>query len=223
MVEAIQGSDHDDPKTNQESNQTEELQGVMEEHPSYVKGSGGSRWGAVRPAAVGLAGFFALSVPVTVGHDHGASAGVTAASSPSTELSRLPPGWPEPVPQIDTDRASDVWNSVYRQCERFGIADQAVVMFQVMWEESRLRADVVSPSLKYEGIAQFAPETFYWNVRAMRRLGLISREVNYSPFHPEQAIEVMAWMWSKGYSNHWGPYSRVAERLERKSGSEQVN
>ena len=90
-------------------------------------------------------------------------------------------------------------------------------MFEVLWEESRLQPEVISPSGNYEGISQFLGSTFRRNVRSMKRLGLVPDDAVYSPLDPVQASEVMAWMWSQGYTNHWGPYQRVAQRRDREA------
>lgn len=118
-----------------------------------------------------------------------------------------------PSPELNGVRDSDVWSTVHAACARYGIADEAVTMFLVLWEESRFKADAVSDCGRYHGIGQFTRSTFRFSVERMRRLGLIWGDDDWSPLDPAQAIEVMAWMWSKGYHNHWGPYRRVVRRL----------
>ena len=112
---------------------------------------------------------------------------------------------------------------VYAACQRYGITDQALAMYQVLWEESRLTSKVRSGCGRYHGISQFTPYTFRRNVEAMRRLGLIWGDEPWSAFNPVQAIEVMAWMWSQGYQDHWGPYRRVLRRLATARASERLN
>jgi hypothetical protein len=180
---------------------------------------------AARAARIGIVGLFALSLPVGGGRSGDLSASSSPVSGPGLSplpagwpvLSALPAGWPGPTPEVDDEHSLRIWNAVYRQCERFGVAHEAIAMYHVLWEESRLRTDVVSPSRLYEGISQFLPSTFRRNVRTMKRLGVLPEDVEYSPMDPDQAIEVMAWMWSQGYSSHWGPYQRVAQRLEREA------
>ena len=57
----------------------------------------------------------------------------------------------------------------------------------------------------------------------MRRLGLIWGDEEWSPFDPAQAIEVMAWMWSQGFHDHWGPYRRVARGSARVRAAARLN
>jgi hypothetical protein len=200
---------------------------MTEAYPDHIQGPPRHRRTAARAAQIGFAGLFVLSLPVGGGRSGNLSASSAPVSSPDLSslpagwpgLSTLPAGWPGPVPEVDDDHSRTIWNTVYRQCERFAVTEQAIAMYQVMWEESRLQADVVSPCGLYQGIAQFVRPTFRRNVRAMKRLGLIPGEAAYSPLDPDQAIEVMAWMWSQGYSSHWGPYRRVAQRLERETQS----
>lgn len=127
----------------------------------------------------------------------------------------LPAGWPGEMPRLSTPAESDVWSIVYAACERHGILGEAVTMYHVLWEESRLTPKVRSSCGRYNGIGQFTRSTFRRNVESMRRLGLIQGDEEWSPFNPAQAIEVMAWMWSQGYHDHWGPYRRVVRRLAR--------
>jgi hypothetical protein len=193
----------------------------MEAISSSVQGSGRLRTPAAKAAWIGFAGFFALALPVGTSRSGDLSASSAPVSSP--DLSTLPAGWPGvsildagwpgPVPEVDDEHSLEIWNAVYRQCQRFAITDQAISMYQVIWEESRLKPKVVSPCGLYEGVSQFLGSTFRRNVRAMKRLDLIPKDAKYNPFDPDQAIEVMAWMWSQGYSSHWGPYRRVSRRL----------
>ncbi len=131
-------------------------------------------------------------------------------------FSTLPAGWPAPSPAVASDAEARVWSLVWNSCERYGISDQALAMYGVLWEESRCKAGVRSPCGRYFGIGQFAPSTFRQNVQEMERRGLIPRDSGFSPFNDEQAIQVMAFMWSEGYERHWGPYQRVAKRVARR-------
>lgn len=171
-------------------------------------------------AGVSLASLIALAVPVD-GHDKPAAGG-TPLSIPTQDLPRLgftvlPAGWPAPAPEPAPEMASSLeeraWSLVTAACERFGISGQALAMYHVLREESRFLPHVKSPSGRYQGISQFSRSTFHRNVRRMREAGLISKTISYSPLNPAQAIEVMAWMWSQGYSSHWGPYRRVVRQL----------
>ena len=128
-------------------------------------------------------------------------------------FSTLPAGWPGPSPDLRTRDENGVWSMVHSACARHGILDEAVTMYHVLWEESRLTPKVRSSCGRYYGIGQFTLSTFRYNVEAMRRLGLIWGDDHWTPYDPAQAIEVMAWMWSQGYHGHWGPYRRVARRL----------
>jgi len=168
---------------------------------------------ALRIAGAGLASVLAFGVPMD-GNSR-ASAGGPALLNPAMlpGFSTLPAGWPGVVPQLESPVEADVWSTVYAACERYGILDQAVTMYQVLWEESRLTPAIRSACGRYYGIGQFTRSTFRHNVEVMRRLGLIWGDGEWSPNDPAQAIEVMAWMWSQGFHDHWGPYRRVTRRL----------
>ena len=182
-----------------------------------------SRGTSLRIAGASLASVLALCVPIdgSSGVKAGGPNVVTPAQLPG--FTTLPAGWPDPVPELKGPHQEDVWALVHAACSRYGIADQAVAMYHVLWEESRLTPQVRSGCGRYNGISQFSPYTFRRNVAAMRRLGLIWGNEEWSPFDPSQAIEVMAWMWSQGYQNHWGPYRRVLRRLATARAAERLN
>ena len=182
-----------------------------------------SRGTTLRLVGAGLASVLAFGVPMdgSGGVKAGGPSMVTPTQLP--EFTTLPAGWPDPAPELKAAGDEGVWTMVYASCRRYGIADQALTMFQVLWEESRLTSTVSSGCGRYHGISQFTPYTFRSNVNAMRRLGLIWGDDNWSPFNPAQAIEVMAWMWSQGYQNHWGPYRRVVRRIASARAAERLN
>ncbi|KAA0252860.1 MAG: hypothetical protein EDX89_16960 [Acidobacteria bacterium] len=174
----------------------------------------------LRLAGLGLASLLALSTPLD-------DAGSLNGDEPVPELVRdvpgateLPAGWPGAIPELNSDHEWKIWNRVFDQCERFGISDEALVMYHVLWEESRLLPHVRSACGRYLGIGQFVPRTFRANVAEMKKHGLLAEDVRYSPFDPDQAIEVMAFMWSRGHQNHWGPWRRVSRRLARESAAD---
>ena len=171
------------------------------------------RGAALRIAGAGLASVLAFGVPAD--GSSRASAGGPVLLNPAMlpGFSTLPAGWPGLVPELEGPVEIDVWSTVYAACERYGILDEAVTMYQVLWEESRLTPAVRSACGRYFGIGQFTRSTFRHNVEVMRRLGLIWGDGDWSPNDPAQAIEVMAWMWSQGFHDHWGPYRRVSRRL----------
>jgi hypothetical protein len=178
---------------------------------------------ALRIAGAGLASVLAFGVP-TDGNSR-ASAGGPALLNPAMlpGFSTLPAGWPGRAPELETPAEAEIWSTVYSACERYGILDQAVTLYQVLWEESRLTPAVRSACGRYYGIGQFTRSTFRYNVEVMRRLGLIWGDGEWSPTDPAQAIEVMAWMWSKGFHDHWGPYRRVSRRLATVRTSARLN
>lgn len=182
-----------------------------------------SRGGVLRLAGAGLASVLALGVPMD--GSGGLSAGGPILVNPSLlpGFSTLPAGWPGPVPELRTPAETDVWSMVHSACRRHGISDEAVAMYHVLWEESRFTSRVRSGCGRYFGISQFTASTFRHNVEAMRRLGLIWGDESWSPFDPAQAIEVMAWMWSQGYQDHWGPYRRVVRRLAKAESLARLN
>lgn len=171
------------------------------------------RGAALRIAGAGLASVLAFGLPMD-GNGR-TNAGAPALLDPAMlpGFSTLPVGWPGVVPDRKTPREDDTWSMVFAACERYGIAGEAVTMYRVLWEESRLMPEVRSPCGRYYGIGQFTRSTFRANVEAMRRLGLIWGGEKWSPFDPAQAIEVMAWMWSRGFHDQWGPYRRVLRQL----------
>lgn len=181
------------------------------------------RGATLRLVGAGLASVLAFGVPMD--GSGGVRAGGPSLVTPTQlpEFTTLPAGWPDPAPKLNAAGEENVWAMVYASCRRYGISDQALTMFQVLWEESRLTSRVSSGCGRYHGISQFTPYTFRSNVNAMRRLGLIWGDEEWSPFNPAQAIEVMAWMWSQGYQNHWGPYRRVVRRLATARAAERLN
>ena len=182
-----------------------------------------SRGPTLRLAGAGLASVLAFGVPID--GSSGVNAGGPTLTTPTDlpGLTRLPAGWPGAVPELKGSLEQDVWTMVHASCSRYDIADQALAMYHVLWEESRLTSRVRSGCGRYHGISQFTRYTFRRNVAAMRRLGLIWGDEEWSPFNAAQAIEVMAWMWSQGYQNHWGPYRRVVRRLATARAAERIN
>ena len=179
---------------------------------------------ALRATGLGLVTFLAVSAPVdetgrlAVGDFPG-----SAIPRETPGLTVLPDGWPAPAatptpvptPRLTTAHEARIWKLVLNACERYDCTGDALLIYDVLWEESRLLPDVKSPCGRYLGMAQFKPSTFDANVRRMQQLGLLPQTMAFSPYQPEHAIEVMAWMWSQGYENHWGPYRRVARRFGR--------
>jgi hypothetical protein len=182
-----------------------------------------SRGTALRLAGAGLASVLALGVPMD--GSGRVSAGGDEAFAPNRlpGFTVLPAGWPDPSPELKDVRESDIWSTVQAACAKYGISDEAVTMFLVLWEESRFAPRARSECGRYHGIGQFTHSTFRWSVERMRRLGLIWGEDEWSPLVPAQAIEVMAWMWSRGDHNHWGPYRRVVGRLAASEVAERPN
>ena len=181
-------------------------------------------WGtALRFNGAVLASVLALGVPMD--GSGGVSAGEPILTTPARlpGSSVLPSGWPGDVPELKTPLELDVWTVVHAACQRHGIADEALTMYQVLWEESRLTPQVRSSCGRYHGIGQFTLSTFFSNVEAMQHLGLIWGDEEWSPLNPDQAIEVMAWMWSRRYHDHWGPYRRVVRRLAATAAATRLN
>lgn len=182
----------------------EELRGTAERR---------SRGSALRLAGAGLASVLAFGVPMDGRGSVSAGGDESLAPSQMPGFTVLPAGWPGAAPELKDLRESDVWSTVQAACSRYGISDEAVTMFLVLWEESRFAPRALSDCGRYHGIGQFTLSTFRYSVDRMRRLGLIWGDEEWSPLVPAQAIEVMAWMWSRGDHNHWGPYRRVVRRL----------
>ena len=182
-----------------------------------------SRGGALRLAGAGLASVLALGSPTDGGNAARAVVPILVAPAVLPGFSTLPAGWPGPVPDLTTPREADVWAMVHAACRRHGIPEQAYAMYQVLWEESRLFPGVRSGCGRYYGISQFTRSTFRANVCEMRHLGLVWGDEEWSPMNPAQAIEVMAWMWSQGYHDHWGPYRRVVRRIATAQASARLN
>lgn len=178
---------------------------------------------ALRLAGAGLASVLAFGVPLDGGSGASALGPELLAPAPDSGFTTLPDGWPSATPKLGSRLEADTWTMVYAACRRHGILDQAVTMYHVLWEESRLTAGVRSSCGRYDGIGQFTRSTFRYNVEAMRRIGLIWGDGEWSPFNPVQAIEVMAWMWSRGYHDHWGPYRRVVRKLATAGAAARLN
>lgn len=182
-----------------------------------------SRGKALRLAGASLASVLAFGVPMDGSGRVSAGGDEPLAPSRLPGFTVLPAGWPGHSPELRNVRESDVWSKVQAACERYDISDEAVTMFLVLWEESRFKGDALSDCGRYHGIGQFTLSTFRWSVERMRRLGLIWGDDEWSPLDPSQAIEVMAWMWSRGDHNHWGPYRRVVRRLAASENAARPN
>lgn len=193
-----------------------------EEQPVEVPGRR-IRGTALRIAGAGLVSVLSFGAP-TDGNGH-LSAGGPAFLNPSMlpGFSTLPAGWPGLVPDLKSPLEAEVWSTVYDACEKYGIVDDALAMYHVLWEESRFTPQIRSACGRYFGIGQFTRSTFRQNVAVMRRLGLIWGDEEWSPTDPAQAIEVMAWMWSQGFHEHWGPYRRVSRRLANEKVANRLN
>ena len=141
-----------------------------------------SRGTTLRFAGAGLASVLAFGVPMDGGG--GVSAGGPSLLTPARlpGFTTLPSGWPGPSPDLRNPLEADVWSMVYAACGRHGILDEAVTMYHVLWEESRLTPNVRSRCGRYYGIGQFTLPTFRYNVEAMRRLGLIWGDEEWSPY-----------------------------------------
>ena len=177
----------------------------------------------LRLAGAGLASVLAFGVPMDGSGGVRAGGPVVLKPAQLPGESTLPAGWPGPLPELSTSHEEAVWAMVHDACRRYGILDEALAMYQVLWEESRLTAKVRSGCGRYHGISQFTLSTFRANVEEMRRAGLIWGSDTWTPVDPAQAIEVMAWMWSRGYHDHWGPYRRVIRRMATAGVSSRLN
>jgi hypothetical protein len=123
-----------------------------------------------------------------------------------------PPALGEPI--AEGADAAFLWGLVKRYSEKYRVQDDAVKIYRVIFEESRFLDSVRSRGGEYLGMCQFRPSTFNYNVKAMKELMLLPKDVRFSPFNPEHAIHVMTWMWSRGYKDHWGPTRRVERQVE---------
>ncbi len=172
------------------------------------------RGAGLKIAGASLASLLAIATPI----DEGGplclgEEPAPALSGGGPEIAALPAGWPAPTPELTNDHETWIWSLVWKHCARFSVTGQALTMYHVLWEESRLLPEVKSACGRYFGIGQFVRSTFNSNVAEMKKRGLIPKESRFSPLDADQAIEVMAWMWSQGYMSHWGPYRRVSRRL----------
>ncbi len=102
---------------------------------------------------------------------------------------------------------------VNQYAKKYGIAHHAPFLLDVIRQESGYFSNVVSPCGRYLGMCQFTPSTFEANVRAMKAQGLVPSAARFSPLDAEQSVQVMAWMWSQGFVNHWGPAARALQRM----------
>jgi hypothetical protein len=182
-----------------------------------------SRGSALRLAGAGLASVLAFAVPLDGSAGVSAGGPVLPAPAELPNLTILPDGWPGALPELRNARQADIWALVSAACRRHGIPDEAVTMYHVLWEESSFRPQVSSSCGRYHGISQFTLSTFRESVGKMRREKLIWGDEAWSPFDPVQAIEVMAFLWSRGSHEKWGPYRRVARRLAPSAASASLN
>ncbi|MBL8111573.1 MAG: hypothetical protein JNK60_01720 [Acidobacteria bacterium] len=183
-----------------------------------------------------LASFLALAVPVDSNRQSRAGAESLAPLPPNDDVSTdlggpsygtarfttLKAGWPAAAPELANDDENRAWELVFKHCERYGIEDKALLMFRTIWHESRCQSGAKSRCGRYYGIAQFVKSTFTKNVKKMKALGYVAPDAAYSPLDTDQAMEVMAFMWSQGYERHWGPYARHAKRWAKEMASRPV-
>ncbi len=118
------------------------------------------------------------------------------------EIVKTPAIVPRPRMRLSDE---EIRTLVARYTERYSIPELAGPMARVIHAESRGFEAVRSPNGRYVGLCQFMPRTFRANVAAMKRAGLLDPDEGLSPLDPEDAVNVMAWMWSQGYSDQWGP------------------
>jgi len=176
----------------------------------------------LRAAGASLAAFLALGLPID-GADRLGSVETASRAipdfppglAPSDRYTIFPAGLAGVSSELSGDFDAAVWDLVLKSCDRFGIAEKAVAMYGVLWEESRLDPEASSSCGRYHGIGQFTAGTFRWAVGEMRARGLLPPGVKYSPYDPTSAIDVMAFMWAEEMEPQWGPYKRVIRRLQR--------
>lgn len=144
------------------------------------------------------------------------AAPVAAASSAASTLSSgEAPVHPAQAPAAPSRHQSrrlsrdEVRTLVEHYAARYGVPGLVQDMVWVIHEESRRFPEARSRSGRYVGLCQFMPATFRANVRAMKKAGLLDPAESCSPLDPEDAINVMAWMWSRGLQDQWGPWRRL--------------
>ncbi len=140
-----------------------------------------------------------LSAETSV-HPAQAPAGVVHPAQPPAAPSR------HQSRRLSTD---EVRALVERYAARYGVPHLVHDMLWVIHEESRRFPEARSRSGRYVGLCQFMPATFKANVRAMKDAGLLDSSDLCSPLDPDDAINVMAWMWSRGQQDQWGPWRRL--------------
>ena len=126
----------------------------------------------------------------------------TCAPAAKTEVAKVQA--PVAGPRV---RLSDkeIRSLVQRYTERYKIPEMADPMVRVIHAESRGFEAATSRGGRYVGLCQFMPKTFRANVAAMKQAGVLDPEDDFSPLDSEEAVNVMAWMWSQGYYDLWGP------------------
>lgn len=175
----------------------------------------------LRAAGAGLAAFLTLGTPIDGSGRLSAGLSIPTlpqppSRDPADERLNLVGAFSAfRSPEPGSEDESRAWELVAGACERYGIGGKALVMYRVLWEESRLDPGAVSPDGRYHGIGQFTLQTFRWALCLMKGRGLIPETAQWSPYDPANAIEVMAFMWSEDLEPHWGPYRRVIQRLQR--------
>ncbi len=119
-----------------------------------------------------------------------------------TEIAKVKAPVPRPRVRLSDE---EIRALVARYTERYSIPEFADPMARVIHAESRGFEAVMSRGGRYVGLCQFMPRTFRANVAAMKLAGALDPEEELSPLDPEDAVNVMAWMWSQGYYDLWGP------------------
>ena len=136
------------------------------------------------------------------------SAAVLLGLAAGLSLNAQTPAAPS-VPRPKRLSSEEIRSLVDRYADLYGIPDQSDAIVRVIRMESRGIATAKSPSGRFLGLCQFMPRTFRAYVETMKSSGLLDAEVQYSPFNPEHAIQVMVWMWSQGEQLQWGPARRI--------------
>ena len=116
-------------------------------------------------------------------------------------------------PLLRGDLEVQAWELVRKYTEKYDIPEKAHMLFRVIRTESNCRPQAVSKGKRYLGICQFTQRTFDHAVAGMKREGIFMAADEISPFDPDHAIQVMAWMWCQGMERHWGPVRRMNKKI----------
>ena len=96
---------------------------------------------------------------------------------------------------------------------KYGIIKQVKNICKVINAESRGFTAAAGHKGRYVGMCQFMPRTFRAYVKKMVDAGVLDIRKSYSPMNPDDAVNVMVWMWSEKEYAQWGPARKIRREI----------